>query len=99
MLALEKHAGFERTTENNVLIALLNMQNIMNPPREETLAQLANDLFQKRQRLLKAGQPNSELVDSHTAQALEAEYRLAELEYRKAATAFARAMKTNRQDS
>jgi hypothetical protein len=71
----------------------------MNHTQDDTMAQLANDLFDKRQRLLKAGQPNVEVVDSHTAQALEAEYRLAELEYRQAKAAFARAMKADKRAS
>jgi RecB family endonuclease NucS len=51
---------------------------------EENIARLANDLFNKRQRLLKAGQCNINVVDRQTAEALETEYRIAEHEYHEA---------------
>ncbi len=65
---------------------------MMNCTHEDIMSQLANDLFNKRQRLLKAGQSNLDIFDNHAAQALEAEYRAAEVEYRQAKAAFARAM-------
>lgn len=68
----------------------------MEPTYEATIAQLANDLFDKRQRLLKAGQSSLDIFDNHTAQALQAEYQEAEQEYRAAKAAFARAMKTSK---
>lgn len=64
----------------------------INSMQDEIMAQLANDLFNKRERLLLAGQSSEEVVDEHTAQALEAQYRLAEIEYREAKAVFARAM-------
>jgi hypothetical protein len=61
-------------------------------PQEEMMALLANDLFHKRQRLLRVAQSNVDLVDKATAEALEAEYLIAEAEYVEAKAAFARAM-------
>lgn len=61
------------------------------------MALLAQDLFTKRQHLLKAGQAMAEVFDPLTAKSLEAEYRAAEQEYLAAKAAFARAMKSGRQ--
>jgi len=62
-------------------------------PQQEILAAMANDLFNKRQRLIKASQPAVQVIDDHTASVLEAEYRSAEADYQQARAAFARAMK------
>ncbi len=69
----------------------------MNHSAEETLALLAKDLFNKRQRLLALSQASIELFDERGAAELEAEYRMAEQEYQQAKAAFARAMKTSAQ--
>lgn len=74
----------------------MNTQNTMEPTREELLAHLAKDVFNKRQRLLQAGQASVPMPGSEAAQALEAEYRAAELEYAQARAAFARAMKMDK---
>jgi hypothetical protein len=63
---------------------------------EELIALLANDVFNKRQRLIVASQSNVTVIDDHTAQVLEAEYRAAESEYLEAKAAFARAMKADK---
>lgn len=68
----------------------------MEPTREELLAHLAKDVFNKRQRLLQAGQASAHMPGTEAAQALEAEYRSAELEYAQARAAFARAMKMDK---
>lgn len=62
-------------------------------PREDAMALLASDLFNKRQRLIQAGRPHSALFGHRDADAAEQEYRQAEAEYLEAKTAFARAMK------
>ena len=69
----------------------------MEPTREEILARLAKDVFNKRQYLLQVGQASAQLLDDDAVQMLEAEYRAAELEYSQAKAAFARAMKVDRQ--
>jgi hypothetical protein len=69
---------------------------MMIPSQEEMMAFMANDLFNKRQRLIKAGQAQVDTFDDRTAKALEAEYRTAEAEYREAKAAFARAMKMDK---
>lgn len=69
----------------------------MNSLSVPNMALLAQDLFTKRQHLLKAGQAMAEVFDPLTAKALEAEYRAAEQEYLAAKAAFARAMKGERQ--
>lgn len=74
----------------------MNSQSTMEPTREEILASLAKDVFNKRQRLLHAGQASAQTPGSEAAQALEAEYRAAELEYAQARAAFARAMKVDK---
>jgi hypothetical protein len=69
----------------------------MNHTREEIMAALANDLFDKRQRLIKAGQSHIvAAIDDRTAKALEAEYKTAESEYLEAKAVFARAMKADK---
>jgi hypothetical protein len=68
----------------------------MEPTREEILARLAKDVFNKRQRLLQAVQASAQIQGSDSAPALEAEYRAAEQEYSQAKAAFARAMKTDK---
>jgi len=74
----------------------MNLHWTMEPTREELLAHLAKDVFNKRQRLLQAGQTSAQMPDSEAAQAVEAEYRAAELEYAQARAAFARAMKVDK---
>lgn len=69
----------------------------MEPTREEILARLAKDVFNKRQRLLQVGQASAQLQDEDAAQMLDAEYQAAELEYSQAKAAFARAMKVDKQ--
>jgi len=64
--------------------------------QDEIIAALANDVFNKRQRLIRAGQPCVETVDDRTMKALEAEYRVAESEYLESKAAFARAMNESR---
>ncbi len=66
----------------------------METTREEILAHLANDVFNKRQRLLQASQASAQMEGGDAA--LEAEYRAAELEYSQAKAAFARAMKMDK---
>lgn len=66
---------------------------MMNCMQDDTMAQLANDLFNKRQRLLEVGQSSAEVMDDRSALELEAAYRAAEMEYSRAQAAFARAMK------
>lgn len=61
--------------------------------QEERIALLANDLFNKRQRLIEASRTTVHLFDNRSAESLEAEYREAESEYLQAKAAFARAMK------
>lgn len=61
------------------------------------MALLANDLFNKRQRLIRASQATQQLFDDRTVQAADAEYRTAEAEYLQAKAAFARAMKAEKQ--
>jgi hypothetical protein len=61
--------------------------------QEDMMAALANDVFNKRQRLIRASQTNVQLFDNRTAESLDAEYRTAESEYQQAKAAFARAMK------
>ncbi|RJG02856.1 hypothetical protein D3878_15765 [Noviherbaspirillum sedimenti] len=68
----------------------------MEPTREEILARLAKDVFNKRQHLLQVGQASIQQLDSDAALVLEAEYRAAELEYGQAKAAFARAMKVDK---
>ena len=68
-------------------------------PQQDMLAAMANDLFNKRQRLIQASQPAIYAIDDHTANALEAAYRSAEEEYRAAKAAFARAMKLRPQSN
>jgi hypothetical protein len=68
----------------------------MNHSHEEMMAFMANDLFNKRQRLLKLSQQHVLMSDAIKAQALEAEYRDAEAEYSEAKAAFARAMKASK---
>lgn len=69
----------------------------MTHTQEEIMATLANDLFNKRQRLIRVGQSNVvAAIDERTAQALEAEYKTAESEYLEAKAAFARAMKADK---
>ncbi|WP_147375784.1 hypothetical protein [Noviherbaspirillum cavernae] len=68
----------------------------MTEKHEDSMALLANDLYNKRQRLIRASQPGVDIVDAHTARALEAEYRAAESEYTEAKAAFARAMKSEK---
>lgn len=58
------------------------------------MALLANDLFNKRQRLIAASQSTVHLFDTRSAESLDAEYRQAESEYQQAKAAFARAMKS-----
>jgi hypothetical protein len=60
--------------------------------QEERMALLANDLFNKRQRLIAASQTGVQLFDNRSAESLHAEYREAESEYEQAKAAFARAM-------
>lgn len=72
------------------------MQRTMEPTREEVLAHLAKDVFNKRQRLLEAVQASTQMPGSDAAQALEAEYRAAEMEYSQAKAVFARAMKVDK---
>jgi hypothetical protein len=72
---------------------------MMMQTHEEVMVRLANDVFNKRQRLIKVSQSNTTVIDNHTASILEAEYRTAELEYREAKAAFARAMKVDRRAS
>ncbi len=67
--------------------------------QQDILAAMANDLFNKRQRLINASQRGIQVVDDQTANAMEAEYRSAEAEYRAAKAAFARAMKTRQQSN
>jgi len=74
----------------------MNTQSTMESTREEILAYLAKDVFNKRQRLLQAGQASVQMPGSDAAQALDAEYRAAELEYNQARAAFARAMKADK---
>ena len=64
--------------------------------QDEKIAALANDVFNKRQRLIRASQPCVETIDDRTMKALEAEYRAAEMEYLESKAAFARAMKESR---
>lgn len=56
------------------------------------MASLANDLYNKRQRLIAASQTNVHLFDNRSAESLDKEYREAESEYLAAQAAFARAM-------
>jgi hypothetical protein len=77
---------------------LFNVSNIMNPIQEK-MALLANDLFNKRQRLINVRQANPSMLDERAAQAFETEYRTAELEYAEAKATFARAMKVCRPDA
>jgi hypothetical protein len=85
-------SGIEQSHLNIVTGKPVTLKKIMAKSHEETMAKLANDLFTKRQRLIKAGQPGVEILDERTARAMEAEYRTAELEYQEAKAAFARAM-------
>jgi hypothetical protein len=64
----------------------------MNYSHEEMMAFMANDLFNKRQRLMLINQHRLQTVDALAAEALEAEYRSVEAEYLEAKAAFARAM-------
>jgi hypothetical protein len=64
--------------------------------REDLMAILAKDLFNKRQRLIAASRLDTHLYDNRSAQALEEEFRVAEAEYNEAKAAFARAMKSDR---
>ncbi|HEV7929581.1 MAG TPA: hypothetical protein VGP12_05545 [Nitrosospira sp.] len=68
------------------------LKEIMIQQQEEMMAVLANDLFNKRQRLIRASQTNVQLFDNRSAETLDAEYRTAESEYQQAKAAFARAM-------
>ncbi len=70
----------------------------MESTREEVLAFLARDVFNKRQRLLQMSAVSVNTLDSEAAQALESEYHTAELEYRQAKAAFARAMTADKPD-
>jgi hypothetical protein len=72
----------------------MNTHSTMEPTREEILAHLAKDVFNKRQRLLQAEQASAQMHGGDAA--LEAEYRTAELEYSQARAAFARAMKVDK---
>lgn len=74
----------------------MNAESTMEPTREEILASLAKDVFNKRQRLLQAVQASAQMQDGDAAPALEAEYRAAEQEYSLARAAFARAMKMDK---
>ena len=67
--------------------------------QEELLAFLANDLFNKRQRLIRASQPSLGVFDDRTLEAMEAEYRAAEADYRDAKAAFARAMHSEKRSA
>lgn len=71
-------------------------QSKMEPTREEMLARLAHDVFNKRQRLLQAVQASAQSQGSDLTPAVEAEYRAAEQEYSQAKAAFARAMKVDK---
>ena len=64
--------------------------------QDEMMAFLANDLYNKRQRLIRASRPNIDVFDDRTVQALEEEYQVAESEYAKAKAAFARAMRADK---
>lgn len=64
---------------------------------EEIIAFMANDVYNKRQRLIVAGQARIDVFDDRNAQALEAEYRAAEAEYMAAKAAFARALSADKQ--
>lgn len=64
--------------------------------QDEIMAALANDVFNKRLRLIRASQPCLDAIDDRTMKALEAEYRAAETEYRESKAAFARAIKESR---
>jgi hypothetical protein len=66
----------------------------MTSSHDELIASLANDLFHKRQRLIRAGQASVDIFDDRSAKALQEEYRRAETEYLEAKAAFARAMNT-----
>jgi hypothetical protein len=66
----------------------------MNHSREEMMAFMANDLFAKRQRLLKLNLQHRQMIDVLAAQALETEFQTAEAEYLEAKAVFARAMKS-----
>lgn len=63
----------------------------------DSMALLAQDLFDKRQRLLQISQVGNRPIDAGAAQALEAERRLAQDEYLQAKAVFARAMKADKQ--
>ncbi|MEN3293296.1 MAG: hypothetical protein V7642_2549 [Burkholderiales bacterium] len=69
------------------------LKEIMIQQQEDMMAVLANDLFNKRQRLIKASQTTVQLFDNRSAESLDAEYRTAESEYQQAKATFARAMK------
>lgn len=58
------------------------------------MAFMANDLFNKRQRLIQASQARIDVFEQRATEALDAEYRAAEAEYAEARAAFARVMKT-----
>ncbi|MDB5838074.1 MAG: hypothetical protein JWQ23_26 [Herminiimonas sp.] len=64
-------------------------------PQEDLMALLANDVFAKRLRLIKAMQDRADVFDERSAHALEAQYRAAEAEYLDAKGVFARAMKAD----
>lgn len=68
----------------------------MNYAQEDPIAHLANDLFHKRERLIRASRTDVEIFDNRSAQEMEAEYRTAQSEYLQAKAAFARAMKASR---
>lgn len=62
------------------------------------MALLANDLFNKRQRLIEATHSAVNLFDHRSAELLDREYREAESEYLQAKAAFARAMTARNRD-
>ncbi|MGH8810333.1 MAG: hypothetical protein ACREX0_20840 [Noviherbaspirillum sp.] len=93
-IGFQKNANsVEQVRQANVLAALPIVRRTMNHSHEEMMAFMANDLFNKRQRLIEVNQQYLQMIDAVAAQALEAEYRIAEAEYLEAKSAFARAMK------
>jgi hypothetical protein len=72
-------------------LSLYHQQQTMIDSQEDPIAFLANDLFNKRQRLIRASQP-IEVFDDRSISALETEYQVAESEYLEAKATFARAI-------
>lgn len=90
----------ERMRQKDVSALSCFIGKTMVHSEKEMMAHLANDLFRKRQRFIKASQAQAgtDAFDERSLKALEAEYKMAEAEYLEAKATFARAMKTAARD-